>query len=1168
MRRQTIVSFARNLFSFQARRYGILSIVLSLILIAGCSSGGDDGGGATPPPPPPPAPPPATTADVTLKVVDASGSPVEGSDVIVVGSALGGTTDAAGQSTITIPYTNLLLLRATADGYADKLQVANVPTGSSELDIVLTMIARAPAETIAGIEAGGTATGRDGVKVIFPAGALVDSTGQPVTGDVQMYMTPVDVTGPDESAFPGAFLGVDSGGSDQLLLSHGVAEFVVQQGDETLSIAAGQTATVEVPLYADGNPDGSAVMVGDLIPFWSLNETTGVWLEETLGEVVASNDSPTGLAVRATVSHFSWWNIDVPGQRHTVNLTVVGPTACIPAGSMATIGAKVGRNAPAPNTPVPPASRAYVSYYIPAQLCTAGVTRSFPIPAGINILVDVTVRIDDAYYSGTITVGGPAGEISNATLVLSLVTEPQPVITMPANGSTFLAGDPVSITVEVAGPAPDRVEIRAGTTLLLEVDAAQPFYRVDWETTNADAGDTSISAVAFLGGTGYSATPADIRIEEAPTMPVITTDVQDVTVLEGGTATFSVAATGGLLQYAWQLSVDGGATFFPVDIGQPTLTFEPVQAIANGHLVRVTVSNIIGSVTSRTALLTVNVAPQATVTPAQVNAVAGQNAMFTAATTGTAPLAYQWQRSNNAGATWANIAGASDNTYTLATVLSDNGAQFRVQASNAFGNATSNAASLVVTAAPEPPVITQHPQNATRDAGETANFTVAATGTAPLSYQWQRFDVVAGAFANITGATSASYSLTAGLDDNGARIRAVVSNAEGSATSNEAILAVNFFLAPEGPRIAAASNTIARRGDGTVWVWGSIPGASSGVWVEQTTPLQVQPFNDARAVAAGGNFQFPFFYVLRQDGSVWSWGSNNSGQLGDGTQTYRTVPQPIPGLTRVIAIANTQYTGYALREDGTVWTWGAAGQGALGNGETQGNQLTPQPIAGLANIAAIDGSGGDSMRIALALRNDGVLYGWGQGSNLTLNYVWPAAGGLRSTPAQIPEAGVVLEARAGRTAIAILTDAERLLSAWGANPNGVLGIGTYQSGAASSQPTPVAGNLEPWAGFDLCVQASVGWTEAGIGYAWGQNSVYGVVGDPAVGSRTHTPNPVPGMDQIVEMVCGSENHAVAVKANGEIWAWGNNNRGQVGDGTEEIRTSPVLVPGLNLNTGL
>ena len=104
-----------------------------------------------------------------------------------------------------------------------------------------------------------TAIGVDGVSVTFPANALVDVEGDPVTGSIEMFMTPLDVTGPDRDAFPGLFEGVTSGSERVALLSHGVGEIMPMQGDARLKLAPGATATVELPLYADANADGSAV---------------------------------------------------------------------------------------------------------------------------------------------------------------------------------------------------------------------------------------------------------------------------------------------------------------------------------------------------------------------------------------------------------------------------------------------------------------------------------------------------------------------------------------------------------------------------------------------------------------------------------------------------------------------------------------------------------------------------------------------------------------------------------------------------------------------------------------------------------------------------------------------------------------------------------------------
>ena len=114
-----------------------------------------------------------------------------------------------------------------------------------------------------------------------------------------------------------------------------------------------------------------------------------------------------------------------------------------------------------------------------------------------------------------------------------------------------------------------------------------------------------------------------------------------------------------------------------------------------------------------------------------------------------------------------------------ATAFADNGAKFRCVVTNAFGNATSNEATLTVNASPN---INTHPSGLTVIQGQPATFMVAATGSTPLSYQWQRNQI------NISGANASSYTiLNTTLADNGAKFRCVVTNAFGNATSNEAI---------------------------------------------------------------------------------------------------------------------------------------------------------------------------------------------------------------------------------------------------------------------------------------------------------------------------------------------------------------------------------------------
>lgn len=175
------------------------------------------------------------------------------------------------------------------------------------------------------------------------------------------------------------------------------------------------------------------------------------------------------------------------------------------------------------------------------------------------------------------------------------------------------------------------------------------------------------------------------------------------------------------------------------------------------------------------------VVPTIAAQPASQTVTAGQTATFNVTASGTAPFSYQWQKNN------ANISGATAASYTTpVTTSADNGAKFDVVVSDSAWSVASATARLTVTAATVAPTITTQPGNQTVTVGQTATFSVVATGTAPLSYQWQKDS------ANITGVTAASYTTAATVaTDSGAKFDVVVSNAAGSQTSAMAILTVN-----------------------------------------------------------------------------------------------------------------------------------------------------------------------------------------------------------------------------------------------------------------------------------------------------------------------------------------------------------------------------------------
>jgi spore germination protein GerM len=283
--------------------------------------------------------------------------------------------------------------------------------------------------------------------------------------------------------------------------------------------------------------------------------------------------------------------------------------------------------------------------------------------------------------------------------------------------------------------------------------------------------------------------------------PSITSHPANQSVIAPNAATFSVTATGTApLSYQWQRSTNGGSTWSNLS-GATGSTYNTgaTTTAMDGHRFRCVVSNGVSpDATSNAAILAVSTAPippSITSHPANQSVIAPNGATFSVTATGTAPLSYQWQRSTNGGSTWSNLSGAAGSTYnTGTTTTAMDGHRFRCVVSNGVSpDATSNAAILAVSTAPVPPSITSHPANQSVIAPNGATFSVTATGTAPLSYQWQRSTNGGSTWSNLSGATGSTYNTgatTTAMD--GHRFRCVVSNGVlPDATSNAATLAVS-----------------------------------------------------------------------------------------------------------------------------------------------------------------------------------------------------------------------------------------------------------------------------------------------------------------------------------------------------------------------------------------
>lgn len=274
---------------------------------------------------------------------------------------------------------------------------------------------------------------------------------------------------------------------------------------------------------------------------------------------------------------------------------------------------------------------------------------------------------------------------------------------------------------------------------------------------------------------------------------------------------------------------------------------------------------------------------------------------------------------------------------------------------------------------------------------------------------------------------------------------------------------------------------------------------------------------------------------IRADGTIWTWGWNPSGQLGDGTTNNSNTPVQVVGLTGAIKVDGGDTYSVALRGDGTVWAWGGNDYGQLGNGETV-RSTVPVRVAALDHIVDIS----VGMRSNLALKADGTVWAWGYIQEF--NYCTPfKVEGLSH---------VIAISSGGSHFVALKSDGS--VWTWGRNDNGQLGDGTYVSKTVPVQIGAFANAVAVFAGgaYTMVIKRD------GSIWACGDN-VEGQLGIDYDGFIT-VPIQVPGITDVRSISAGTV-HALAVKADGTLWAWGENLLGQLGLGDCVNRKTPTQV---------
>lgn len=323
-------------------------------------------------------------------------------------------------------------------------------------------------------------------------------------------------------------------------------------------------------------------------------------------------------------------------------------------------------------------------------------------------------------------------------------------------------------------------------------------------------------------------------------------------------------------------------------------------------------------------------------------------------------------------------------------------------------------------------------------------------------------------------------------------------------------------------------------------------------------------------------FEYSHSAVLRSDGTVWTWGDNRFGQLGDGTTASRLTPARVPGLAGITQISTGRNFSMALKDDGTVWTWGNATFGRLGR---TGPNMLPGKVDGLDDVVAIAATSH-----VLALRADGSLWAWGydQYGQLGRGPILTGDSQITDRSSNVPTKIDVISQVTGMATGSVDSVAATLdgkIWGWGRTKSGQFTVAGVVPGlrAITNAPNAYVVNADgavygcgstlcPVPGLPEVVDLTSGdahyvaLTKSGTVWTWGSN-VSGQLGDGTIVDRT-IPAPVPGLSGVIVIGAGRQ-HTFAILADGSVRAWGDNIQGQLGDGTTISRSSPTAV----LDTG-
>jgi alpha-tubulin suppressor-like RCC1 family protein len=342
-----------------------------------------------------------------------------------------------------------------------------------------------------------------------------------------------------------------------------------------------------------------------------------------------------------------------------------------------------------------------------------------------------------------------------------------------------------------------------------------------------------------------------------------------------------------------------------------------------------------------------------------------------------------------------------------------------------------------------------------------------------------------------------------------------------------------------------------------LFTWGN---GAQGQLGDNTT---IQKSSPVQTVAGGTNWQqlqcgTSSFGCIKTNGTLWMWGHNVSGQLGNSSTIGRSSPvQTVSGGTnwKQVSVGGwnpASQTSGAIKTDGTLWMWGSNSSGAIGNNNTISQSSPVQTIAGGTNWKFIAASGTNSA----AIKTDGTLWTWGantfgtMGDNSTIN---------RSSPVQTVASGTNWKYVTANNSITACIKTDGTLWLWGYNAIGVLGDNSTIN--RSSPVQTVAGGTN-WKQVSMGYRQMAAVKTDGTLWMWGSNSS-GNLGDNTTIDRSSPVQTIAGGTNWKQVSAGLDStgsaglSTAAIKTNGTLWTWGRNTSAQLGDNTTINRSSPV-----------